>query len=530
MSLEDPDETQVGRPSAGRATDARHRSRRGLVVAAVVLVLFGSSGSVWWIASQARTPEQRAANAAAPPPSQITGKVSDQQLVERMELTGKVETASRTTITGGRPQGADRAVVTALPAAAGKSLKAGAVVAEVSGRPVLLLPGRFPAYRDLKAGDKGPDVQQLQRALQPLYGTAVNGTYGPATVEAVRKLYVAAGYEAPAGQGPSTTGGGGSTSGTARTGGAAAGGGTAPRGGAETDGGTGAAPGGDGGNGTKGSSGSGGTGGASAPPARGVDAPPAAGPAKPGEVLPAAEVAYVGTLPATVVQVTAAVGDAADKPLLVLGSGGRQVRAALSADQRTRLRDLPADAVIRFGTGPYEGREGTLGSLNSPSDGKNGDQQGKSGGQDGAATAGTAGAGAEGPGAGNGSGNGSGSEGGRHEALFVPTGAEAKEGSTQQIAVELRRSPKGSLTVPVSAVWTDLGGSSTVTVTEGGKERNIPVEVLFTHEGLSAVHALDENLAAGQTVVLVRRGNPADSGSGGGSGDGSGGASGGTDG
>ncbi|WP_051763612.1 peptidoglycan-binding domain-containing protein [Streptomyces virginiae] len=467
MSLEDPDETQVGRPSAGRATDARRRSRRGLVVAAVVLVLFGSSGSVWWIASQARTPEQRAADAAAPPPSQITAKVSDQQLVERMELTGKVETASRTTITGGRPQGTDRAVVTALPAAAGKSLKAGAVVAEVSGRPVLLLPGRFPAYRDLKAGDKGPDVQQLQRALQPLYGTAVNGTYGPATVEAVRKLYVAAGYEAPAGQGQSTTGGGGSAAGTARTGG---------------------------------------TGGASTPPA--------AGPAKPGEVLPAAEVAYVGTLPATVVQVTAAVGDAADKPLLVLGSGGRQVRAVLSADQRTRLRDLPADAVIRFGTGPYEGREGTLGSLDSPSDGKNGDQQGgKSGGQDGAATAGTAGAGPAGTAAGNGGGNGSGAEGGRHEALFVPTGAEAKEGSTQQIAVELRRSPKGSLTVPVSAVWTDLGGSSTVTVTEGGKERNIPVEVLFTHEGLSAVHALDENLAAGQTVVLVRRGSPADSGS-----------------
>ncbi|MFE5865045.1 peptidoglycan-binding protein [Streptomyces virginiae] len=506
MSLEDPDETQVGRPSAGRATDARRRSRRGLVVAAVVLVLFGSSGSVWWIASQARTPEQRAADAAAPPPSQITAKVSDQQLVERMELTGKVETASRTTITGGRPQGTDRAVVTALPAAAGKSLKAGAVVAEVSGRPVLLLPGRFPAYRDLKAGDKGPDVQQLQRALQPLYGTAVNGTYGPATVEAVRKLYVAAGYEAPAGQGQSTTGGGGSAAGTARTGGAAAAGGTAPRGGAETDGGTGTAPGGDGGNGPQGSGGSGGTGGASTPPA--------AGPAKPGEVLPAAEVAYVGTLPATVVQVTAAVGDAADKPLLVLGSGGRQVRAVLSADQRTRLRDLPADAVIRFGTGPYEGREGTLGSLDSPSDGKNGDQQGgKSGGQDGAATAGTAGAGPAGTTAGNGGGNGSGAEGGRHEALFVPTGAEAKEGSTQQIAVELRRSPKGSLTVPVSAVWTDLGGSSTVTVTEGGKERNIPVEVLFTHEGLSAVHTLDENLAAGQMVVLVRRGSPADSGS-----------------
>ncbi|WP_030966004.1 peptidoglycan-binding domain-containing protein [Streptomyces sp. NRRL S-378] len=496
MSLERPEGPQAAEPSGGRA---RHRSRRALVIAAVVVVLFGSSGSVWWIASQARTPEQRAANAAAPPPSRITGKVSDQQLVEKMELTGKVETASRTTIAGVQPQGTSRAVVTGLPAAMGKTLKAGAVVAEVSGRPVLLLPGRFPAYRDLKAGDKGPDVQQLQRALQPLYGTAVNGTYGPATVEAVRKLYAAAGYEAPSGQGQSQ-GGGGASGGGAPSGASA--GGSAPRGGAETDGGTGAAP------GTKG--------GVSAPPARGSDAPPASGPAKAGELLPAAEVAYVSTLPATVVQVTAAVGDAADKPLVVLGSGGRQVRAALTADQRTRLRDLPNDAVIRFGTGPYEGREGSLGSLAGPADAKSGDQQGnaKTGGRDGAGTSGAAGD-AGTAGAGTGSGGSGGGGAGQHEALFVPSGAEAEEGAVQQISVELRRSPKGALTVPVSAVWTDLGGGSTVTVTDAGKERNVPVEVLFTHEGLTAVTALDANLGAGETVVLVRRGKAADGSEGG---------------
>ncbi|MFE7093947.1 hypothetical protein ACFVBL_05200, partial [Streptomyces erythrochromogenes] len=279
--------------------------------------------------------------------------------------------------------------------------------------------------------------------------------------------------------------------------------GAAPRGGAETDGGTGAAP--------------AANGAASAAPARGTDAPPASGPARPGEVLPAAEVAYVSTLPAAVVQVTAAVGDAADKPLVVLGSGGRQVRATLTADQRTRLRDLPNDAVIRFGTGPYEGREGSLGSLAGPSETKTGDQQGntKTGGQDGGGTsdAATAGTGAA-AGAGNGGGGGAGGEG-RHEALFVPSGSEAKEGAVQQISVELRRSPKGALTVPVSAVWTDLGGASTVTVAENGKERNVPVEVLFTHEGLTALNALDANFGVGQTVVLVRRGKSADGSEGG---------------
>ncbi|MFE6911812.1 peptidoglycan-binding domain-containing protein [Streptomyces erythrochromogenes] len=504
MSLEHPEGSRAGEPAGGRA---RRRPGRGLVIAAAVIVLFGSSGSVWWIASQARTPGQRASNAAAPPPSRITGKVSDQQLVEKMDLTGKVETASRTTITGVQPQGTSRAVVTALPATSGKSLKAGAVVAEVSGRPVLLLPGRFPAYRDLKAGDKGPDVQQLQRALQPLYGTAVNGTYGQATVEAVRKLYAAAGYEAPSGQGQGQASGQGQGQGGGAGGGGSAPSGTAagagaPRGGAETDGGTGAAP--------------AANGAASTAPRRDTDAPPASGPARPGEVLPAAEVAYVSALPATVVQVTAAVGDAADKPLVVLGSGGRQVRATLTADQRTRLRDLPNDAVIRFGTGPYEGREGGLGSLAGPSDAKNGDQQGaaKTGGQDGGGTSGAAAGAAAGAGSGGGSGSGGGGAG-QHEALFVPSGAEAKEGATQQISVELRRSPKGALTVPVSAVWTDLGGSSTVTVTENGKERNVPVEVLFTHEGLTALTALDANLAAGQTVVLVRRGKAADGSEGG---------------
>ncbi|KJK53165.1 peptidoglycan-binding domain-containing protein [Streptomyces sp. NRRL F-4428] len=496
MSLEHLEGPQEAEPSGGRA---RHRSRRGLVIAAAVVVLFGSSGSVWWIASQARTPEQRASNAAAPPPSRITGKVSDEQLVEKMDLTGKVETASRTTVTGTMPQGTSRAVVTGLPATAGKSLKAGAVVAEVSGRPVLLLPGRFPAYRDLRAGDKGPDVRQLQRALKPLYGTAVSGTYDRATVEAVRRLYAAAGYEGPSGQGQGGGASGGGASAGSATGRPA--GGAAPRGGAETDGGTGAAPAADGA--------------PSAAPDRGSDAPPAAGPAKPGETLPAAEVAYVGTLPATVVQVTAAVGDAADKPLVVLGSGGRQVRAPLTADQRTRLRDLPNDAVIRFGTGPYAGREGSLGSLTGAPDAKGGgDQQGnaKTGGQDGGDTSGTAGTTGTGT-AGSGGGAGGGT---RHEALFVPSGAEAEEGAVQQISVELRRSPKGALTVPVSAVWTDLGGSSTVTVTENGKERNVPVEVLFTHDGLTAVNAIDSNLGAGQSVVLVRRGKAADSSDGGG--------------
>ncbi|WP_158558475.1 MULTISPECIES: peptidoglycan-binding protein [unclassified Streptomyces] len=423
----------------------------------MVLALFGSCGSVWWIASQARTPEQRAANAGPPPPSDVTATVSDQRIVERLELTGRVQTSSRTTISGVRPEGTSRAVVTGLPAKAGESLRGGAVVAEVSGRPVLLLPGRFPAYRDLRIGDKGPDVRQLQRALRPLYGVAVTGTYGPATADAVRRLYAAAGYEAPRSTAPPEAAESGDEAASAD-----ASPGTRARGGAETDGGTGQ------------------------PPASGDEASDRATSAARapeqhqdtvGGTLPAAEVTYVAAVPATVVRVSAEVGDTADGPLVTVGSGGRQVRATLTADQRTRLRDMPDDAVIRFGEGPYDGRTGSLGSLRAVAGEGKGDEGADEGKSD------------------------------TYEALFVPPAGTAKDGARQQITVELRKSPADSLTVPVSAVWTDLGGSASVTVLENGSKRDVSVEVLFTYDGLTAVRALDDGLRASQKVMLTRRGD-----------------------
>ncbi|WP_406862079.1 peptidoglycan-binding protein [Streptomyces sp. HUAS MG47] len=440
------------------------RSRRTTLVAVSAAVLLAACGSVWWIAAQARTPEQRAANAAPPAASQITGVVSAEPLVERLELTGTVAAASRTTVTGAVPSGAAKAVVTALPVKTGDSVKAGRAVAEVSGRPVLVLPGRFPAYRDLRLGDKGPDVRQLQRALNGRYGVAVTGTYGTATATAVKRLYKDSGYDAPVGE----ASGAGSAPGSTGSGGQSPD--TTGRNGAQTDGGTGGEPAPGPSTGAPGTATDGGAGTGSAD-------------AVPGGLLPAAEVSYVGSLPATVVEVGGQVGGPADKPLVVLGNGGQHISATLTADQRTQLRDLPDGAKIKFGEGPYSGHSGQLHALRSAAAGS--DETAKSG-----------------------SGDAAKDEAARQIALFIPKGgpANATGGATQHVIVELRSSPAGALRVPVSAVWTDLGGASVVTVVRGKEKQDVPVEVVFSFDGLAAVTAEADALRSGDKVLLSRLG------------------------
>jgi peptidoglycan hydrolase-like protein with peptidoglycan-binding domain len=80
--------------------------------------------------------------------------------------------------------------VTGLPKKVGDKVGNGDVVLQVSGRPVIALVGRLPAYRDMTPGSNGPDVAQLQAALHRV-GIADDdpvGTYGRGTKDAVTAL------------------------------------------------------------------------------------------------------------------------------------------------------------------------------------------------------------------------------------------------------------------------------------------------------------------------------------------------------
>jgi len=89
----------------------------------------------------------------------------------------------------------DAEVVTRLPMPAGSVLAEGAMVIEVSGRPVFILQGDVPSFRSLQPGVRGVDVAQLQAALSRLgYPLKLDGAFGKATAEAVIDFYAAAGF------------------------------------------------------------------------------------------------------------------------------------------------------------------------------------------------------------------------------------------------------------------------------------------------------------------------------------------------
>src|SRR5262249_54814128 len=73
----------------------------------------------------------------------------------------------------------------------------GQVILSVSGRPVFILRGATPAYRDLLPGISGGDVRQLEEALVRLGFDpgAVDGAYDQKTSAAVERLYRKIGWD-----------------------------------------------------------------------------------------------------------------------------------------------------------------------------------------------------------------------------------------------------------------------------------------------------------------------------------------------
>jgi peptidoglycan hydrolase-like protein with peptidoglycan-binding domain len=170
--------------------------RRTLLVALALAVVV-SSGATWVAAEQIRSPAEAAARSAPPPASPILVPVVEQQLSTRVVTRGTAHYGSPRKLRVARSslKGAARVVTMLRPA--GTVVSAGEVAATISGRPLFVLPGAHPSYRDLGPGMSGPDVRQLESALERL-GLApgtVDGTYDAATEQAVTALYHAQGYE-----------------------------------------------------------------------------------------------------------------------------------------------------------------------------------------------------------------------------------------------------------------------------------------------------------------------------------------------
>ncbi len=143
------------------------------------------------------SPTQLAAQTAAPAASVITGVTRMRVLRDGIVLPGIVRPGKTIDVTATAPY--RTVVITKMPAKRGSKLSPGQVAAEIDGRPVLLLRGKLPAYRDLRLGDTGPDVTELQSALTGLGYSDFDppGFFGGSTELAVQLLYQHLGYRAP---------------------------------------------------------------------------------------------------------------------------------------------------------------------------------------------------------------------------------------------------------------------------------------------------------------------------------------------
>ncbi len=170
--------------------------RRNLLILMVGAVLV-SSLATWVAAAQIRSPAEVAARTAEPDPSPILVPVVEKVLSTRVVTRGTAHFGSprNLAVTPSKLKNGPR-VVTRLPGR-GDRVASGGVLATVSGRPVLVLEGRLPAYRDLGPGMSGPDVAQLERSLRRLRldPGRVDGSFDTATGAALAGLYRRHGFE-----------------------------------------------------------------------------------------------------------------------------------------------------------------------------------------------------------------------------------------------------------------------------------------------------------------------------------------------
>lgn len=183
------------------AADDRRRRLVIIVVGVALVALVAALAAARFV----KSPGERAAEAGAPPASLITSAVESRRLVDTVILRGQVTAAQSVDIpaqSAGKSEGgsAGSGVVTDVRVKTGDAVNGGQVLMEISGRPVFVLQGAVPAYRDLKPGSAGKDVEQLRQALAAIGlktdGDAA-GTYGNATRDAVAALYGRLGYVAP---------------------------------------------------------------------------------------------------------------------------------------------------------------------------------------------------------------------------------------------------------------------------------------------------------------------------------------------
>jgi peptidoglycan hydrolase-like protein with peptidoglycan-binding domain len=162
----------------------RGSAPRLAVIAVVLTAAFaaGLSAAALWAAPS--DPASLATPSAAAEVPVIVREFRDTRSVSL-----RITTAADVTLEAGSP-----GRVTASSCIPGGSLASGDSLVSLDDRPIVALATSTPLWRDLRAGDEGPDVEALQTELARLGASvAVDGRAGRVTMRAVARLFALAG-------------------------------------------------------------------------------------------------------------------------------------------------------------------------------------------------------------------------------------------------------------------------------------------------------------------------------------------------
>ncbi len=172
-------------------------SKRVNVLWTVLGVVVGMALGAWYAGSKIQSPAEMAARTAPPEPSPILVSVESRVLSANVVTRGTIRfglpqpiSIAPSTLKGGI------GLIATLPRP-NESFQEGEVILSVSGRPVFVLRGTTPTYRDMSPGTSGGDVRQLEETLARLGFDPgpVDGIYDQATSAAVDRWYRKAGWD-----------------------------------------------------------------------------------------------------------------------------------------------------------------------------------------------------------------------------------------------------------------------------------------------------------------------------------------------
>jgi multidrug efflux pump subunit AcrA (membrane-fusion protein) len=172
-------------------------TKRVNVLWAIVGVVGGMALGAWYMGSRIQSPAEVAARTKAPEPSAILVPVESRVLSSDVVTRGTVRfglpqpiSIAPSTVKGGV------GLISSLPRP-NTGFGEGQVILSASGRPVFVLRGETPAFRDMSPGTSGGDIRQLEEALARLGFDPgpVDGNYDQATSAAVERWYQKAGWD-----------------------------------------------------------------------------------------------------------------------------------------------------------------------------------------------------------------------------------------------------------------------------------------------------------------------------------------------